>query len=177
MPTLTVPAEFPVGLGRGAENGQAADAVPVEAIERAIAHLCGGRKLSVPLWCVPRTVGTPYTFNLRVERQPWTRRATLSLIYYTATAWDRWALSLTDGVDTWTVAIQPSPGASVAEAVEVALPFNLGANSESEAGAVNLTATLTFKWRDSAFVGVVAQELTLLSAFLQVDPVGQIVGT
>lgn len=179
MPTLTVPPEFPTGLSRGCLNGQAADASPVEAIERAIAHLCGGRRHSIPLWLMPRTLGTLLTTSIRprFRRAAWTGEAILYLTYTTKTPWDRWILTIGGDATIDYIGIPPSPGVTVAEAVEVAVPFDMGTVIESEAGDFNLNLDFAFSWRDSAFVGIVAEEIILYSAFLSVAAVPQITGT
>lgn len=176
MPTLTVPPEFPLGLTRGAQNGQAAAAEVLERIERAIGHLCGHRRHDIPLWCLPRAVTSPYTWRMRVTRQPWTGNAVLYLTYGTYTPYDRWKLLLTGPFGSQSVPLAPT-SSSVSGALEAAIPFRLGSVAQGErADSVDLVATLTFTWRDSALAAA-PQAIALLSAQISIDPVAQITGS
>lgn len=176
MPTLTVPPTMPTSLSRGALNGQAADASTVEAMERAIPHLLGFRRFSIPLWCHPRIVTTSVTYNLRVRRQPWTRGAVLYLTYSTITPWDYWRATVGGDVATARITLPASADYTVGGATEGALPFVLGDGSNAAVGDVNITLTLEFQSRDPAFTGVVNEDAAFYSAFLSVDAVQEIVG-
>lgn len=176
MPTLTVPQAMPTSLSRGALNGQAADASTVEAVERAIPHLLGFRRFSVPLWCHPRTITSTVTHNLRVRRQPWTGGAVLYLTYATATPWDIWRASVGGDVATARVLLPASASFDVGGATEVALPFTLGDGSNTAPTDVNITLTLEFERTDPAFTGLVTEEAVFYSAFLAVDAVQEITG-
>jgi hypothetical protein len=171
--TLRCPPEFPVGLSRGALNGQAADATVVEQIERAIAHLAGVRRQSIPLWCHPRTIDTSANYVMRFRRPSWTAAATLRVIYDTITPWDWWTMSISIG--SVSVALQPSPAyGSVSGAVEAALTFELG--SGVSAAVADVDATLSFTWsrRDPALTGAFAKAATLYSASLAIEPMPEI---
>lgn len=176
MPTLTVPPAMPTSLSRGALNGQAADASTVEAMERAIPHLLGFRRFSIPLWCHPRTVTNGVTHQLRVRRQPWTRGAVLYVTYSTITPWDYWRATVGGDVATALVTLPGSADFTVGGASEAALPFVLGDGSNAAAGDVNITLSLVFQSRDPAFVGAVNADATFYSAFLAVDAVQEITG-
>lgn len=176
MPTLAVPPELPVGLSRGCLNGQAADASPIEAIERAIPHLLGHRRHSIPLWCHPRVIDTTATYHLRVRRQPWTAGAVLYLTYSTITPWDIWQAQVGGDVATAKVTLPASADPSVGGADEVALPFVLGDGSNAAPADVNITLTLSFQRRDPALNTLLAKEATFYSAFLAVDPASEITG-
>lgn len=175
--TLQVPSNMPVGLDRACLNGQAADATPVEQIERAIAHMLGRRRHTIPLWCHPRIVTTgPQVYNLRVRRQSWTAGATLYLTYATISPWDYWTLAVGGDVAAAQVIVPPSPDNSVGGAEEVALRFTLGDGSAQAVADVNITLTLTFARRDPVVDLLLARAITLYSAFLATDPSTEITG-
>lgn len=169
--TLRCATEFPVGLSRGAQNGQAADATVVEQIERALSHLFGRRRQSVPLWCHPRVITSSATYELRVRRPSWTASATLRVIYDTITPWDWWTLSI--GGES--CAVPPSPAyGSVSGAQEIALPFELGTGASAAVSQADLTMTLAFARRDPAFTGAISENIRVYSAFLSIEPMDEV---
>jgi hypothetical protein len=174
MAYLAVPTEFAVGLGRNCQNGQAADASPVEAIERAIAHLLGYRRFSIPLICQPRTYTASATLNARVRVQSWTASGMLRLVYATQTPYDYWTLTVSSSLGSASVTLRPSPAGltSVDGADEGALSFELGNTTAAAVADLDLTITLAFARTDPLVAALSSpQDLRLFSMSLSVNPV------
>lgn len=174
MANLAVPTEFAVGLSRNCQNGQAADASPVEAIERAIAHLLGYRRHCIPLFCHPRTITTTVTWALRVRVPSWAAGGMVRMVYMTQTPYDWWTLTVGSSWGTHTLSVRPTPAgiSGVDGADEVELAVQLGDGTATAWADLDLTVTLAFARTNPLIADLGSPEdIRVLSMSMAVDPV------
>lgn len=180
MPTVPVPPSFPVGLQRGALNGQNATGAVGERLERAAYHLLGARRLQFPGSSFPRTytgTGTLTTLRTKVLRAAHTYSARLYLQYATVTPLHNFKITLSGAVTNPTIALPgTSNGYSVDDAGEASMYFVLGSNVDSERAVVDLALALEFTWADPV-AAVVTPGIRIYSWQIIPDDVQTVTGS
>ena len=181
MPSAPVPQTFPSGMQKNALNGQPATATPGERLERGIYHLLGARRLHMPGSCFPRTytgTGTVTTLHQRILRSAHTYRARWRIIYATVTPYVNFKFTIAGATTNPSVALPGTAnGYSVDDASEVEVGFVLGANTDSERAAVDISGAVIFAWAEAVTESLVTPGIRIYSWQIIPDDVQMVTGS